>query len=357
MKTTLRLAVRGRGARSCAALLCALALVGCRENATETSRKAFGGEGGPAAPAGLTPEMASRVLAKVGERTITLGDFAATLESMDQFNRLRYQSKERRKELLDEMIDVELLAADAKARGLDKEPETEEAIRQILHQQMLTEARRGLPPPADLPQDEVRAYYEAHRAEFREPERRQVAQIPCKDKDAAQKALADAKKAHTPAEWGEVYAKHSVEPPRKGPGAPPPEMAGQLGFVTAPTETIGENTRVPAALRAAVFQIGAVGEVLDHPVQDGAAWYVVRMSGKNEAHERTYQEAERSIRVRILQERIARREKELEAELRRQFPVTIDDKALGAVELPGALQQMAPAASASAAAPAASGGH
>jgi hypothetical protein len=35
-----------------------------------------------------------------------------------------------------------------------------------------------------------------------------------------------------------------------------------------------------------------------------------------------------------LQAKIAAREKELEAELRRQFPVTIDDQALAKVELP-----------------------
>ena len=71
---------------------------------------------GGTAPAGrLTAEQASRVLAKVGDRTITLGDYAATLERMDQFDRLRYQSPERRKELSQEIIDVELLAQDARA--------------------------------------------------------------------------------------------------------------------------------------------------------------------------------------------------------------------------------------------------
>ena len=54
-----------------------------------------------AAP-GLTPELAAKVLARVGEREITLGEYAATLERMDQFERLRYQSPERKKQLLEE---------------------------------------------------------------------------------------------------------------------------------------------------------------------------------------------------------------------------------------------------------------
>src|SRR5271165_3241911 len=65
----------------------------------------------------LTPEQAAKVLAKVGDSTITLGDYVAALEHMDQFDRLRYQSPERRKELLNEMINVKLLAGEARDKG------------------------------------------------------------------------------------------------------------------------------------------------------------------------------------------------------------------------------------------------
>ncbi|HEX6275195.1 MAG TPA: hypothetical protein VFZ53_19280, partial [Polyangiaceae bacterium] len=79
----------------------------------------------------LSPEMAKKTLAKVGDRVITLGEFEATLERMDPFERMRYQSQDRRKRLLDEMIEVELLAGEARRRGLDKLPETEERRRQL----------------------------------------------------------------------------------------------------------------------------------------------------------------------------------------------------------------------------------
>src|SRR5262249_16677528 len=83
--------------------------------------KALDTKGGPqpsaSASMGLTPELAAKVLARVGDREITLGEYAATLQRMDQFERLRYQSPERRKLLLDEMIKVELLAAEAQRRG------------------------------------------------------------------------------------------------------------------------------------------------------------------------------------------------------------------------------------------------
>ncbi|MBN9161495.1 MAG: peptidyl-prolyl cis-trans isomerase, partial [Myxococcales bacterium] len=93
---------------------------------------------------------------------------------MDQFDRLRYQSAERRKELLDEMITVELLAMEATAKGYDKDPLAQQELRAILRDAMLAEARKGAPTPADVPESEVRAWFEAHRAEYKDPERRRV---------------------------------------------------------------------------------------------------------------------------------------------------------------------------------------
>src|SRR6185312_12961413 len=120
-------------------------LAGCND---EPLKQASSDAGAPVA--GLSPDQAARVVAKVGDRTITLGDFARAVERMDQYDRLRYQSKERRHELLEEMIDVQLLADEAKRRGLDKDHETEDALRMILRDAMLAQAREGLPTPAQL---------------------------------------------------------------------------------------------------------------------------------------------------------------------------------------------------------------
>ncbi|MRG92667.1 peptidylprolyl isomerase [Polyangium spumosum] len=288
-----------------------------------------------AAPAaGLSPEQATRTLAKVGDRVITLGDFAATLERMDQFDRLRYQTKERRKELLDEIIDVELLAAEAKRRGLDKQPETEEAIRQILRDAILADARKGLPAPGEIPPAEVRAYYEAHVEQFREPERRRVAAIVLSDRKTAARVLEDATKIKTAAEWGELFQKHSMTAPKVKDPNTSLDLAGDLGVVGAPDDPRGKNPKIPEPIRAAVFKIPSVGSVLDEIVEAEGRFYVVRMNGITAAHSRTLQEADRSIRVKLLQQKIQEREKALEADLRKKFPVEIDDAALGKVKLP-----------------------
>src|SRR5579859_7637698 len=107
-------------------LFLVVAAVACNEKALERGGSSDGGQG---ASSLLTPEQAAKVLARVGDRTITLGDYVAALEHMDQFDRLRYQSSERRKELLKEMIDIELLANEARAKGYDKDPLAEQQVR------------------------------------------------------------------------------------------------------------------------------------------------------------------------------------------------------------------------------------
>jgi hypothetical protein len=305
------------------------ALAGCNEPAL----KQEAADAGPAV-AGLSPEQAARVVAKVGDRTITLGEFARTLERMDQFDRLRYQSKDRRRELLEEMIDVELLAAEARRLGLDKDPEADDAIRMILRDALLAQSREGLPAPAGIADAEIRAYYDAHLDKFSEPERRRLGAIVVADKKDAAKVLKEALKVKTPAEWGELFFKHSLTAPKTRGPTNPAELAGDLGIVGPMDDPKGQNPRVPDAVRAAAYTLKAAGDVAPELVEADGKQYVVRLNGVTPPHKRTLQEADRAIRVLLVQEKMADRERALEDELRKKFPVEIDDRALGAVKVP-----------------------
>ncbi|WP_437956406.1 peptidylprolyl isomerase [Sorangium sp. So ce119] len=283
---------------------------------------------------GLTAEQSARVLAKVGDRVITLGDFGRTLERMDQFDRLRYQTKERRRELLSEIIDAELLALEARRRGLDKDSAVEDATRQLLREAMIAQARKGLPAPADIPASEVRAYYEANADKFSEPERRRVAAIVVGDRALGEKVLKEAQKAGSSSAWGELFLKHSLTAPRDKSASPPLDLAGELGIVSPPGDPRGAHPQVPEPVRAAAFQIGGVGAVSDTLVEADGRFYIVRLSGLTGGHRRELAEAERSIRVAILQQKMQDQERALEEELRKKFPVEINDAALASVKLP-----------------------
>jgi peptidyl-prolyl cis-trans isomerase C len=297
----------------------------CENGSTDTA------DSGHAQPTSLTAEQSKQVLAKVGDETITLGDYAAALEHMDQFDRLRYQSKERRKELLDEMITVKLLAKEATAKGYDKDPAAQQEIRAILRDSMLAEARKNAPVPADVPEPEVRAWFEAHRAEYKDPERRRLSVVVLKDEPSAREALATAKKLGSGAQWGELVRAKSLDPQARA--NVPVDLAGDLGIASPPGDPRGENTRVPEEVRAAAFEIPEIGAVADRVVSSKGKFYVVRLTQKIPAHERTYEEAERTIRVKLAQDKLRAKEDELIAELRKSVKVEIDEASLATVKI------------------------
>jgi peptidyl-prolyl cis-trans isomerase C len=316
----------------CAILLSFCSAAGCGKKSDGSGPVASASVSASAKPTVLSPELAEKVLAKVGDRTITLGEYAATLERMDPFERLRYQSPDRRKQLLDEMIEVELLAGEARRRGLDKLPEPEERRRQLLRDELLDGLKQGLPAPNDIPEAEVRAYYDSHKADFDEPERRRVSAIVLGSEPEAKRVLGQAREATADA-WGKLAEQYG-KTKKLRPGPPPPsELAGDLGIVGPPGDSRGANPRVPEPVREAAFKIAKVGDIHANVVKVENDFYVVRLSGKTDPRSRSFQEAERAIRVAVVQAKIREREAALEAELRKKYPVKIDEAALSKLSL------------------------
>jgi parvulin-like peptidyl-prolyl isomerase len=319
------------GVRALAPLLFAAILPacsGCNEKALVTS----GDAGSHRTSNALTPEQQSKVLAKVGDHVITLGDYAAALDHMDNFDRLRYQSPERRKELLTEMINVELLAREAVAKGYDKDPTAQQEVRAILRDAMLKDARKDSPTPADVPDAEVHAYFDGHKADYRDPERRRASVIVLKDESAAKDVLEQAKKAVSAAQWGELVRAKSTDPQAKA--NVPVDLAGDVGLASPPGDARGENAKIPEEVRVGLFEIPKVNDVLGRVVKAaGGKYYVVRLTQKNDAHERAYPEAERSIRVKLAQDKMKAKEDQLLVELRAKYPVKVDETVLAGVKV------------------------
>jgi peptidyl-prolyl cis-trans isomerase C len=306
-----------------------LGLGGCHDKPSGSTTPS---DAGSATISSLTPEQAARVLAKVGDRAITLGEFASAIEHMDQFHRLRYQSVERRKELLEEMINVELLAAEARAKGYDKDPLTEQEIRAILREGMLAEVRKNAPNPNEIPDQEVKAYFDSHSGDFRDPVRRRLSLIVLRDEAAAKEALEAAKKVASDAQWGELVRQKSADPQARA-GNVPVDLIGDYGFVSPPSDARGDNTRVPDAVRKAAFQVAKPKEVFPEVVEADGKYYVVRVAGETAARNRTYAEAERTIRVKLAQEKLRAKEDAFLDALRAKYPVKIDDAALARVKV------------------------
>ncbi len=318
---------RGSGARTLGGVLLAVALslTACDEKKTELPDVEQRDE-----RTGLTPTEAAEVLVKVGEHEITLGQYAETLLRMDKYERLRYQSEERQKQLLDEMIEVELLAQEAERRGLDKKPEVKLRIRQALRDELLADLERSTADPASFTEREVKEYYDAHRDEFKEPLRHRVQVIVAGSEALARKALGELgghdASSVSGETWSKVADKYSLDRDASGP-TDKGELRGDLGFVSAPSEPRGDNPDVPPEVRAAVFELKKVGDIAPQPVQSGKMFYVVRLEGISPARDRSMEEAERTIRIELRRQKFLEAEKKFEQELRSKYPVVMGQEA------------------------------
>ena len=279
---------------------------------------------------GLTKEQASQVLAHVGDRVLTLGDYAAALERMDYFERLRYESQERRKQLLDELIAVELLADEAKRRGLDRELETQMRLDQALRDETLRQLKEALPRPDDLPEPEVRAYFDAHKRDFSEPERRRISEIVVASQSEAKRVIETARK-ETAVEWGQLVRSRSIG--RRVTDQPVPlELEGDLGVVSAPGHNGGNEPQLPEELLRVAFSIQEVGTVSNEPVFVQGRYHIVRLTSRTPPRQRSFAEAERSIRATLVQQRLeSNRQRMLEA-LKKQYPVTVNQALLATIK-------------------------
>lgn len=274
---------------------------------------------------GLLASEAKQVLAEVGSKSITLGDYAHTLARMDEFERLRYQTPERRAELLEEMIDTELLAQEATRRGLDRDPEVQAELFLALRDEMFERLRAELPALESFNEKEVQDYYQAHQDEFAEPERRRALVIVLAGQRQAESVLAQAKNGEASG-WGVLVRKHSLD--RRSVEDAAPELAGDLGFVSAPGQTRGQNPDVPESVREALFSLESLGSLAPAPVEADGRYYVVKHGGTSPARARTLREAERTIRIELRRQLLRRREADLLVELRAKYPVEI--RTLGA---------------------------
>jgi peptidyl-prolyl cis-trans isomerase C len=335
---------------------CAPLLSGCEACSSSGPRA------GPSGPSdggvvGLSAEQAAQILARVGTRNITLGDYAAALERMDPFERMRYQTEDRRQALLEEMINVELLAREAERRGLDRQPETQELVRQFQRDELLRRLRASVPGPSQLPASEVQSYYQEHRADLHDPERRRAAQIVLRDEQQAERARAEASTADEE-RWRALvkqYNPEAVSPQGdKTTSRPPLDVAGDLGILSPPAAapavpeqaTPGQaaparaapvaalDFEVPEPLRRAVFEIPEVGQVYPRPVAHGGRYYVLRLVSKLEARQRSLEEVDGIVRTELVKRLQAQAQTELVQRLRQSVSIRIDDAALERVPPP-----------------------
>jgi peptidyl-prolyl cis-trans isomerase C len=285
------------------------------------------------------------VVAKVGNETITAAEFKKRLDETSPFLRARYNTVERKKEFLESLIRNELLAQEAQRQGLENAPTVREQLKRAMIQELIKKQLDERLSGNDIPDADLKAFYDSHVDDFVKPERARIYHIlipahEAKDRTSARKhAEALLKDIQERTKKGEVNAFQAVAQ-RESKDATSAPMGGDLRFVSK-----DELTRnYSAELANAAFDLKNAGD-MGGPIDTPAGVELVKMQVKTPAVNRSFDESKEGIRGRIARERRSKDYDDFVKKLRENGKVDIDEAELAKVmpsETPGAPMSAVP---------------
>jgi peptidyl-prolyl cis-trans isomerase C len=262
-----------------------------------------GAQGGPTAE-----QRAHRaeVVAQFDGVQITVGELEDAIRDQNPFMQQRYLAPEAIRAMLDRSLRFELLAAEARRRGYDKDPAVTLAVQQNAVQALIKQQFDDKFTQESIPPEDVKKYYDAHIAEFVRPESRRASLLIVASEAEAKALLARAKAADMRA-FRELARTQSIDPTNK-------ERGGDLGYFDASghlIDAVGTIDSVDAELAKATFALKNVGDT-SGVVKVAERFAIVRLAGLRPAQSDTPAAANERIRVRLWRER---RQAAIDAEL------------------------------------------
>jgi peptidyl-prolyl cis-trans isomerase C len=169
--------------------------------------------------ASIAPGLAQekdKVLAKIGNETISEKDLQIMADSVPERFRQLYADPEGRKQALDYIVNVYVIAAEAEKQGLPNSDKFKRlmtfAKKDLMARLYLEDKTKDVPAPTDA---EAKDFYEKNKDQFRSPESVHLRHILVKTDKEANDILAKLKKG---GDFADLAGKHSICPSRSRGG-------------------------------------------------------------------------------------------------------------------------------------------
>ncbi|TXD35952.1 hypothetical protein FRC98_14875 [Lujinxingia vulgaris] len=262
-----------------------------------------------------------QVVARVNGEAITRAEFERRIESLAPHARARLQSPEQREDFLKSVVQFEVMADAAEEAGLGESPQVRHAMREVMVRLMLAEQLRE-EGGAAVGDEELQAYYDAHRADFARPARRMVYELVAQTREEAERLRRRFVEEAYPTTQEALNAFA--------------ELAGQYSFDRKTGDRSGARGWVeagqPVAGAETMFET-PVGQA-STPYEDERGWVVAFVAEEEPARQPALSEVERELRTRVLEEKRRRLRTELVERLMAEATIEIDEDVLATVTPP-----------------------
>ncbi len=126
------------------------------------------------------------VVAKIGERTITMSELDRELDKMPPQIRSQYEDPAKKRELLEQFVMRELLYDMGARKGYERNVDVQKQLRDMERQLIIQKVYEDeISSRVKLDESDYNLYYEAHRDEYKDPATIQVAHIQLSAEDQA----------------------------------------------------------------------------------------------------------------------------------------------------------------------------
>ncbi len=269
------------------------------------------------------PADTSPVVVKIGDRTVRASELRKALAGVPAFELLALGTTkiDVLHKYVDEAVVRELLVAEAaKKRGALADRGVQLQLMKALAGAVVRKELGGLGGPADVPIAEVQAYYDAHAAEYKSPERVRLWHLVVATKAEAEAALTKVLADPTREGWPKLVSEISLDPGTR-------KSSGDLGFVSADGKTTEPKVVVPKELATAGFALkdGEIGKTV---VQSPSGFHVLWRKGSTPAMIRSLTEEAATIRELLFEQKREKAYKALVERLRTQAKVETDESLL-----------------------------
>jgi parvulin-like peptidyl-prolyl isomerase len=251
----------------------------------------------------LSDEQKAVVLAEVGSRKITLGEFEARLAKESPVVQAQYGTTEKRKQYLANWVHFEILAEEAARQGFDKDPVVIEAARSQMVRRFLKEVVVKQVLASNVDDDEVAKYYANNIGLYQKLEQVEIAHLLVRDKGKAEKILGELR-AGSDGSAAKLNALWRDYVPRLSEDKDTAREMGSLGLVSkqppkdASAAELSRLQKIPKSVIEAAFNLAVY--TLGPLVKSEKGLHIILVTSKSPAVDKKLADVKQSIVKRIV---------------------------------------------------------
>lgn len=254
---------------------------------------------------GLSPEQAAKVVAKVGDQKITVGDVTEQINRLSPYIKRRWATPEKRKELLQKLIQIELLSQEAISQGLDNSPEVQRAVKQVMVRLLVKNDLQKELFPTSVDEQILKKEYETNWLKYHTAAQHRMSQIVVHTEAEAKQHMKEILAAPSPRGiFRDLARSVSIDEESRS-------HAGDIGYITNPADIAksaknGENRAfvqtegVGDQIAKAAWTLKQPNEIYPTPIKTDQGYHILMLTTVRPELNRSFNSVKRLIESRLL---------------------------------------------------------